>query len=100
MSADPGVDDASGSCVVHVSVGVVAETLQIRNVPAELHAVIAQRARAQGLTISQYLLRRIAQIEGKREIGEVLDAHWARSAQHRRARPGAAAELAAEDRQR
>jgi hypothetical protein len=78
----------------------MAETLQIRNVPAELHAIIAERARAQGLTISQYLLRRIAQIEGKREIGDVLDGHWARSAQHRRARPGTATGLVAQDRQR
>lgn len=78
----------------------MAETLQIRNVPAELHAVIAERARALGLTISQYLLRRIAQIEGKPEIAEVLDAHWARSAGRKRAEPGVAAGLVAEDRTR
>jgi hypothetical protein len=78
----------------------MAETLQIRNVPSELHAAIAERARAQGLTISQYLLRRIAQIEGKPEIGRVLDAHWERSALRKRARPGTAAALVAEDRSR
>jgi hypothetical protein len=78
----------------------VAATLQIRDVPAELHAVIAERARAQGLTISQYLLRRIAQIEGKPEIGQVLDAHWARSKLYKRTRPGTAATLLAEDRDR
>lgn len=66
----------------------------------ELHEVIAERARAAGLTISQYLLRRIAQIEGKPEIGEVLDAHWQRSAARKRARPGTAAALVAEDRRR
>lgn len=74
--------------------------MQIRNVPAELHAVIAERARAHGLTISQYLLRRIAQIEGKPEISDVLDTHWARTAKRRRARPGTAADMIAEDRQR
>jgi len=78
----------------------MAETLQIRNVPAELHAAIAERARSQGLTISQYLLRRIAQIEGKPEIAQVLDAHWARAAGRRRARPGTGAAMVAEDRQR
>lgn len=78
----------------------MAETLQIRNVPEELHEVIAERARRQGLTISQYLLRRIAQIEGKPEIGDVLDAHWARARGHKRARPGTAAALLAEDRRR
>lgn len=78
----------------------MAETLQIRNVPEELHAAIAERARAQGLTISQYLLRRIAQIEGKPEIGQVLDSHWSRVAGRKRARPGAAAAIVAEDRQR
>ena len=53
----------------------MAEAPQIGDVPPELHALIAERARAQGLTISQYLLRGIARIEGKPEIGRVLDAH-------------------------
>jgi ethanolamine ammonia-lyase small subunit len=79
---------------------VVADTLQIRNVPSELHVVIAERARAQGLTISQYLLRRIAQIEGKPEIGEVLDAHWVRTRARRHSKPGVAAALLSEDRDR
>lgn len=78
----------------------MAETLQIRNVPAELHAAIAERARVRGLTISQYLLRRIAQIEGKPEVSQVLDAHWARSAALKRAKPGTAAALVVEDRRR
>lgn len=80
--------------------GDVATTLQIRNVPAELHAAIAEHARAQGLTISQYLLRRIAQIEGKPEVGQALDAHWERSRHRKRAMPGAAAALVADDRDR
>jgi|GEM_PF-5536280 len=78
----------------------MADTLQIRNVPEELHTAIAEHAQAQGLTISQYLLRRIAQIEGKPEIGEVLDDHWQRTGDRRRAHPGTATELVAEDRQR
>lgn len=78
----------------------MATTLQIRNVPADLHAAIAEHARAQGLTISQYLLRRIAQIEGKPEVGHVLDAHWERSKHRKRAAPGAAAAMVADDRER
>ena len=78
----------------------MASTLQIRNVPADLHAVIAEHARAQGLTISQYLLRRLAQIEGKPEVGHTLDAHWERSTHRKRASPGAAAAVVAEDRER
>lgn len=78
----------------------MAETLQIRNVPQELHAAIAEHARAHGLTISQYLLRRIAQIEGKPEISDVLDAHWARSRGLKHAKAGTAAAMVAEDRRR
>ena len=78
----------------------MAETLQIRNVPEDLHAAIAKHAREQGLTISQYLLRRLAQIEGKAEVGTVLDAHWARTKGRKRARRGTAAALLADDRQR
>lgn len=80
--------------------GGVGQTLQIRNVPEELHAAIVERARARGVTISQYLLRRIAQIESKPEIGQVLEAHWARTRGRKRAHPGTAASLLAEDRQR
>lgn len=67
---------------------------------ADLHAAIAEHARAQGLTISQYLLRRLAQIEGKPEIGRALDAHWSRSEHRKRAAAGIAAAVVAEDRQR
>lgn len=88
------------ACTAHTRLRGMADTLQIRNVPEELHEVIEKRARAAGLTISQYLLRRIAQIEGKPEIGEVLDAHWQRSQTYKRASPGTAAMLLAEDRQR
>lgn len=77
----------------------MATTLQIRNVPADLHAAIAAHAHTQGLTISQYLLRRLAQIEGKPEIGQALDAHWARSEHRKRAAAGTAAAVVAEDRQ-
>jgi hypothetical protein len=80
--------------------GEMADTLQIRNVPEELHAVIAERARAQGLTISQYLLRRISQIEGKPEVADALERHWGRSKAKRRAKAGTAAALVAEDRKR
>ena len=79
---------------------MMPETLQIRNVPKELHAVIADRARAQGLTISQYLLRRISQIEGKPEVADALEQHWARSKSRRRAKAGTAATMLAEDRKR
>lgn len=78
----------------------MAETLQIRNVPESLHAAIAERARAQGLTISQYLLRRIAQIEGKPEIADVLEDHWVRARRHTQAKAGTAAALLSEDRRR
>ncbi|WP_084960801.1 hypothetical protein [Thermoactinospora rubra] len=78
----------------------MAETFQIRNVPPELHAAVAKRAREEGLTISEYLLRRIAQIEGKPPIGEVLRAAQERMRGKKRPRPGLAAELIREDRDR
>lgn len=79
---------------------VVATTLQIRNVPADLHAAIAEHAAGQGLTISQYLLRRIAQIEGKPEVSHTLEAHWERSKHRKRAAPGDATAMVADDRER
>lgn len=85
---------------MHAMLVEMAETLQIRNVPEELHGVIAERARAQGLTISQYLLRRISQIEGKPEVADALERHWERTKHRRRAKPGTAAAFVAEDRKR
>lgn len=78
----------------------MADTLQIRNVPAELHSAIAARASAAGLTISQYLLRRLIQIEGKPEIADVLAKHWEKTAANKHAAPGTAAAILAEDRDR
>lgn len=78
----------------------MGDTLQIRNVPTELHAAVAERARERGLSISQYLLRRLAQIEGKPEISTVLDEHWSETRSQRHPQPGTATSLLSEDRDR
>ncbi|EID54898.1 hypothetical protein SacxiDRAFT_2678 [Saccharomonospora xinjiangensis XJ-54] len=78
----------------------MGDTLQIRNVPPELHAAVARHAREHGMTISQYLLRRISQLEGKPVIRDTLDDHWRRTSAYERIAPGTAAELLSEDRDR
>ncbi|WP_157599665.1 hypothetical protein [Saccharomonospora xinjiangensis] len=52
------------------------------------------------MTISQYLLRRISQLEGKPVIRDTLDDHWRRTSAYERIAPGTAAELLSEDRDR
>lgn len=76
----------------------MAETLQIRNVPPELHALIASHAKAEGLTISQYLLRRIAEIEGKPPIRDVLERHWERNRGRKRPAPNVVVDVIREHR--
>ncbi|MBO3744557.1 hypothetical protein J5X84_00660 [Streptosporangiaceae bacterium NEAU-GS5] len=78
----------------------MAQTLQIRNVPEELHSAIAERAHAEGLTISQYLLRRIAQIEGKPLTRDALRAHRERIRGKKLASKEAIDRLIREDRER
>jgi hypothetical protein len=49
------------------------KTLQIRDVPDELHAVISARAKAAGMTISQYLLRVVAKEASLPTNAEVME---------------------------
>lgn len=56
--------------------------LQIRNVPADVHAVVRARAAAQGLSVSEYLLNQITELARHPTQAEV----FARAA--RRSREG------------
>lgn len=51
----------------------MSKTLQIRDVPDELHAAISARAKAAGMTISQYLLRIVAREASRPTNAEVLE---------------------------
>jgi hypothetical protein len=84
---------------MHAKIIFMASTLQIRNVSEDLHTAIATHAHEYGMTISQYLLRRIAQIEGKSEIADVLDAHWEQTKGSKRAAPGKPSAFVREDRE-
>ncbi|HEX6467483.1 MAG TPA: hypothetical protein VF069_00185 [Streptosporangiaceae bacterium] len=48
-------------------------TLQIRDVPEELHDVIAARAKAAGMSISQFLLRIVEREASRPTNAEVLE---------------------------
>jgi plasmid stability protein len=56
----------------------MAKTLQIRNVPEELHARIKARAAAEGLSISDYLLQEITKVAERPSMREVLERAAAR----------------------
>jgi hypothetical protein len=51
----------------------MSKTLQIRDVPDELHAAISARARAAGMTISQYLLRVVSAEAARPTNAEVME---------------------------
>ncbi len=53
--------------------------LQVRNVPDDLHAELRRRARAAGVSLSEYVLRELERIAARPPIEEVL----ARSASRR-----------------
>ncbi len=53
--------------------------LQVRNVPDDVHAELRRRARAAGVSLSEYLLRELERIAARPPIEEVL----ARSASRR-----------------
>ena len=53
--------------------------MQVRNVPDDVHAELRRRARAAGVSLSEYLLRELERIAARPPIEEVL----ARSASRR-----------------
>ncbi len=46
--------------------------LQVRNVPDDVHAELRRRARAAGVSLSEYLLRELERIAARPPIEEVL----------------------------
>jgi plasmid stability protein len=53
--------------------------LQVRNVPDDVHAELRRRARAAGVSLSEYVLRELERVAARPPIEEVL----ARSASRR-----------------
>ncbi len=50
----------------------MAKTIQIRNVPDELHRTLRTRAAAAGMSLSDYLLEAIAEVAARPAISDVL----------------------------
>ncbi|MGD8201319.1 FitA-like ribbon-helix-helix domain-containing protein [Ornithinimicrobium sp. W1679] len=53
--------------------------LQVKNLPAELHAALADRARAQGVTMSEYVTRLL-----RRDLSGPTVAEWVAEQRARR----------------
>jgi antitoxin FitA len=51
----------------------MATTIQIRNVPEELHRALKIRAAQTGMTLSDYLLAEIEQVATKPTLNELMD---------------------------
>jgi antitoxin FitA len=58
----------------------MAKTLQIRDVPDDVHATARARAAASGMSVSEYLLRQITELMRRPTQAEV----FARAARHAR----------------
>jgi plasmid stability protein len=62
-------------------------TVQIRNVPAELHRRLKARAEMEGMSMSDYILREIGKALERPTRLEVLERIRARPARHLKRRP-------------
>jgi plasmid stability protein len=51
----------------------VLKTIQVRNIPDELHRTLKARAARLGMTLSDYLLSEIEQIAEKPTLSELLE---------------------------
>jgi plasmid stability protein len=54
---------------------IVGRTLQIRDVPDDVHATLRSRAAAAGLSLSDYALRALAEVAARPAVSDVLK--WA-----------------------
>jgi antitoxin FitA len=50
----------------------MAKTLQVRDVPDEVHATLRARAAAAGLALSEYVLRELVAVAERPTVAEVL----------------------------
>jgi antitoxin FitA len=58
-----------------VYVGCMPKSIQIRDVPDDVHAVLRARAAAVGLSLSEYMLREATRIAERPPLADVLE--WA-----------------------
>lgn len=55
------------------------KTLQIRNVPDDVHRVLRSRAAAAGMSLSDYLLHEVSRVAARPPVADVLRGAAARS---------------------
>ena len=51
----------------------MAKTIQVRGVPDEIHAELRARSAAIGLSLSDYLLRKVARIASRPPLADLLE---------------------------
>jgi antitoxin FitA len=49
----------------------MAKMLQVRNVPEDVHARLKERARAAGMSMSEYVLRELKELADKPSLDEI-----------------------------
>jgi plasmid stability protein len=50
----------------------MAKTIQIRNVPDDVHRTLRVRAAEAGLSMSEYLLREVTRVASRSDVAEIL----------------------------
>jgi plasmid stability protein len=50
----------------------MAKTLQVRDLPDDVHARLRSRAAAAGTSLSEYVLRELIELAGRPEVSDVL----------------------------
>lgn len=51
----------------------MTKTLQIRNVPENVHQTLRVRAAASGLSLSEYLLKELTRVAARSDVAEALE---------------------------
>lgn len=59
-------------CRTHIATITVVKTLQIRNVPDDVHATLRMRAAGAGLSLSDYALAELERLAARPAVSDVL----------------------------
>jgi len=60
------------ACRLGVHSETMARTLQVRDVPDDVHTTLRARAAAAGMSLSEYVLQQLVEVASRPEVSDVL----------------------------
>lgn len=69
---EAGHPEHMSSMQIGCTLGRMARTLQVRDVPDDVHTTLRARAAAAGMSLSEYVLQQLVEVASRPEVSDVL----------------------------